>query len=74
MQMVMNLGKPEKKSVPLFAVQDFLQNQNMFEAIPLTQITQYTSKHAPTIDSEYNSHQSYYARSNSPAGRRSPQA
>ena len=54
----MELGSPEKKSVPLFAVQDFLQNQQMFETIPLSRIAQYTSKHAPTIDSE----NTYYSR------------
>ena len=46
------MGSPEKKSIPLFAVQDFLKNQQMFETIPLSQIAQYTSKHAPSIDTD----------------------
>ena len=68
----MNVGNPEKKSVPLFAVQDFMKNQNMFEAIPLTKISQYTSRHAPAISSDYTT-ATYHSRAHTPMNT-SPQA
>lgn len=68
----MDVSNPEKKSVPLFAVQDFMKNQNMFEAISLAKISQYTSRHAPTISSEYTT-ATYYSRAHTPMNT-SPQA